>query len=78
MVPRKGFEEKVGSNNLVDKCLDLTGPIEGGDETQPALDNYTDVIGDIDLSTDKLRTENAAKVGRMIQLIVSTQEYRFA
>ena len=78
MVPRKGFEEKVGSNNLVDKCLDLTGPIEGGDETQPALDNYTDVIGDIDLSTDKLKTENAAKVGRMIQLIVSTQEYRFA
>ncbi|MAP37663.1 MAG: hypothetical protein CL698_08480 [Chloroflexi bacterium] len=78
MVPRKGFEEKVGSNDLVDKCLDLTGPIEGGDETQPALDNYTDVIGDIDLSTDKLKTENAAKVGRMIQLIVSTQEYRFA
>ena len=78
MVPRKGFEEKVGSNDLVDKCLDLTGPIEGGDETQPALDNYTDVIGDINLSTDKLRTENAAKVGRMIQLIVSTQEYRFA
>ncbi|MQG01899.1 MAG: hypothetical protein FI714_06730 [SAR202 cluster bacterium] len=78
MVPRKGFEEKVGSNDLVDKCLDLTGPIEGGDETQPALDNYTDVIGDIDLSTDKLRTENAAKVRRMIQLIVSTQEYRFA
>ena len=78
MVPRKGFEEKVESNDLVDKCLDLTGPIEGGDETQPALDNYTDVIGDIDLSTDKLKTENAAKVGRMIQLIVSTQEYRFA
>ena len=78
MVPRNGFEEKVGSNNLVDKCLDLIGPIEGGNETQPALDNYTDVIGDIDLSTDKLRTENAAKVGWMIQLIVSTQEYRFA
>ena len=78
MVPRKGFEEKVKSNDLVDKCLDLTGPIEGGDETQPALDNYTDVIGDINLSTDKLRTENAAKVGRMIQLIGSTQEYRFA
>ena len=77
-MPRKGFEEKVKSNDLVDKCLDLTGPIEGGDETQPALDNYTDVIGDIDLSTDKLKTENAAKVGRMIQLIVSTQEYRFA
>ena len=77
-MPRKGLEEKVESNDLVDKYLDLIGPIEVGDEPQPALDNYTDVIGDIDLSTDKLRTENAAKVGRMIQLIVSTQEYRFA
>ena len=78
MVPWKGFEEKVGSNNLVDKCLDLIGPIEVGDETHAALDNYADAVGDIDLSTDKLRTENAAKVRRMIQLIVSTQEYRFA
>ena len=78
MVPRKGFEEKVGSNDLVDKCLDLIGPIEVGDETHAALDNYADAVGDIDLSTDKLRTENAAKVGRMIQLIVSTREYQFA
>ena len=77
-MPRKGLEEKVGSNDLVDKCLDLIGPIEVGDETHAALDNYADAIGDIDLSTDKLRTENAAKVGRTIQLIVSTQEYRFA
>lgn len=77
-MPRKGLEEKVESNDLVDKCLDLIGPIEVGDETHAALDNYADAIGDIDLSTDKLRTENAAKVGRTIQLIVSTQEYRFA
>ena len=66
MVPRKGLEEKVESNDLIDKCLDLIGPIEVADEPQPALDNYTDVIGVIDLSTDKLRTENAAKIGRMI------------
>ena len=77
-MPRKGLEEKVESNDLVDKCLDLIGPIEVGDETHATLDNYADAIGDIDLSTDKLRTENAAKVGRTIQLIVSTQEYRFA
>ena len=78
MVPRKELGEKVASNDLVDKCLVLIGPIEVGDETHTALDNCANVIGDIDLSTDKLRTENAAKVGRMIQLIVSTQEYRFA
>ena len=68
----------MASNDLVDKCLDLMGPIEVGDETHAALDNYADAVGDIDLSTDKLRTENAAKVGRMIQLIVSTREYQFA
>ena len=74
----KRLGEKVESNDLVDKCLDLMGPIEVGDETHAALDNYADAVGDIDLSTDKLRTENAAKVGRMIQLIVSTREYQFA
>ncbi len=68
----------MAPNDLVYNCLVLIGPIEVGDETHAALDNCANVIGDIDLSTNKLRTENAAKVGRMIQLIVSTQEYRFA
>ena len=68
----------MAPNDLVDKCLVLIGPIEVGDETHAVLDNCANVIGDIDLSTDKLRTENAAKIGWMIQLIVSTQEYRFA
>ena len=72
MVPRNGLGEKVASNNPVDKFLVLIGPIEIGDETHTALDNCANVIGDIDLITDKLRTENAAKVVRMIQLIVST------
>ena len=74
----KRLGEKVESNDLVDKCLDLIGPIEVGDETHAALDNYAVAVGDIDLSTDKLRKDNAAKVGRMIQLIVSTREYQFA
>ena len=56
----------------------LSRYVEVGDETQEALGRYSDAVGDLDLSSDQARTENAEKVARMIQLIVSTREYQFA
>ena len=67
----------VKSDELVDRCLDLIGPIEVSEDTHSALDSYAGAVGDLDLSTDESRTDNAAKIGRMIQLIVSTREYQF-
>ena len=68
----------VKSDELVDRCLDLIGPIEVSEDTHSALDSYAGAVGDLDLSTDESRTDNAAKIGRMIQLIGSTREYQFA
>ena len=70
--------DSVKSGDLLGKCLDLVGMLEVGDETQEALGRYSDAVGDLDLSSDQARTENAEKVARMIQLIVSTREYQFA
>ena len=70
--------DQVKSDDLVGRCLDLIGPIEVGNETHAALSSYADAVGDLDLSTDQARTENAVKIARMIQLIVSTREYQFA
>ncbi len=70
--------DSVKSGDLLGKCLDLVGLLEVGDETQKALGRYSDAVGDLDLSSDQARTENAEKVARMIQLIVSTREYQFA
>ena len=68
----------VSPERLVERCLDLVGPMEVSEGTRAALSNYADSVGDVDLSDDKARTENAGKVARMIQLIVASREYQFA
>ncbi|MDC0034863.1 DUF1800 domain-containing protein [Chloroflexi bacterium] len=84
-VSSPGFREimqrlgaSVKSDELVDRCLDLVGPIEVGDETRAALTNYAEEVGDVDLTSDENKDDNAHKIARMIQLIVSTREYQFA
>jgi uncharacterized protein (DUF1800 family) len=68
----------VESGDLVDRCLDLIGPIEVGEETRIALSKYAEEVGDVNLGTNEDKVENAQKIARMIQLIVSTREYQFA
>ena len=63
---------------LVERCLDLVGPMEVGEDTLSALSAYADSVGDVDLSSDQARTDNAGKVARMLQLIVASREYQFA
>ena len=70
--------DSVQGSELVDRCLDLVGQFDIGAETREALGRYADAVGDIDLSNEQARSENAIKVARMIQLIVSTREYQFA
>ena len=68
----------LSPDDLVDQCLDLIGPLEVGEQTRTALSAYADSVGDIDLSSDQARTDNAGKVARMLQLIVASREYQFA
>ena len=68
----------LSPGQLVDRCLDLVGPLEVGEDTRAALSAYADSVGDVDLASDEARTENAGKVARMLQLIVASREYQFA
>ena len=68
----------LSPEQLVERCLDLIGPLEVGDDTRGALSAYADSVGDVDLSDEVARTENAGKVTRMLQLIVASREYQFA
>ncbi|MXY20186.1 MAG: DUF1800 domain-containing protein [Dehalococcoidia bacterium] len=68
----------LSPDQLVDRCLDLVGPLEVGADTRTALSAYADSVGDVDLGSDEARTENAGKVARMLQLIVASREYQFA
>ena len=78
IIARLAEDGTLSPDQLVDRCLDLVGPIEVGERTQAALSNYADSVGDVDLSTNEARTENAGKVARMLQLIVASREYQFA
>ena len=70
--------KKLNSKDLLDKCLDLIGPLEVSKDTYEALEKYANAVGDIDLDMNEFKQENIEKITRMIQLIVSTREYQFA
>ena len=78
IISRLAQDDTLTPDLLIDRCLDLIGPLEVGDDTRTALSAYATSVGDIDLSSDQARTDNTGKVTRMLQLIVASREYQFA
>ena len=78
IISRLSEDGSLSPEALVERCLDLVGPMEVGEDTLSALSAYADSVGDVDLSSDQARTDNAGKVARMLQLIVASREYQFA
>ncbi len=62
---------------LVDRCLDLLGPMEVTDNTRAELLTHAASNGDL-VWDDDHTAESAQRVAEMMQLIVSTREYMFA
>ncbi|MGQ4810618.1 hypothetical protein NKDENANG_04102 [Candidatus Entotheonellaceae bacterium PAL068K] len=63
---------------LVDDCLDLIGPLPVGDQTRQALCRYAAAGGELCFDTDVERQASCQRIGRLLQLIVASQEYQFA
>ena len=63
---------------FVDGCLDLLGLVEVGGDTLEALLTYAKSEGELRLGTEAEREQGAARVGRMLQVIVASREYQFA
>ena len=78
IISRLSADGSLSPDALIERCLDLVGPMEVGEDTRNALSAYADSVGDVDLSSDQARTDNAGKVARMLQLIVASREYQFA
>ena len=72
------LEGKLSPSELVERCLELVGPLEVGETTQAALIRHANNIGEIDLDSDDARKEHADQIGRILQLIVASREYQFA
>ena len=63
---------------LVERCLDLVGPIPVADETRNALVEFASLQGDLDLRSHVEGDESERRVGNVLRLIASTREYQLA
>jgi uncharacterized protein (DUF1800 family) len=68
----------LAPDTLVDTCLDLLGPLQVSDATRQVLNRYAHTGGELRFGSADEDEASAARIKRMLQLIVATQEYQFA
>ena len=63
---------------LVDRCVDLLGPIEVSDTTRSALIEFASREGNVDLKDHEPGGESEQRVANVLRLVASTREYQLA
>ena len=66
----------ITSDELVDNCLEVLGPLEVLDTTRHGLKNYASKFADLRWSDKSLSSEFDRAAVAIIQLVVSSQEYQ--
>jgi uncharacterized protein (DUF1800 family) len=67
---------QLSSDELVDNCLEVLGPLEVLDTTQSGLKDYAAKFGNLTWSDDTSSGEFDRAAVAIIQLVVSSQEYQ--
>ena len=68
----------LSPDELVDRCLDLLGPITVSAEVQATLVKHVAQRGEVDLRDHQQRDELEQRVGELLSLIASTREFQLA
>ena len=68
----------LSPEQLVERCLDLLGPIPVSDETRASLVEYAARQGEVDLRGHQEGDEAEQAVGNVLRLAASTREYQLA
>ena len=68
---------QITPDALVDRCVELIGPLEISDETRGELLAHAEDEGPISYATDVEYAELSRRVGDMLALIAATVEYQF-
>ncbi|MFP6652647.1 MAG: DUF1800 domain-containing protein [Dehalococcoidia bacterium] len=68
----------MSSDDLVDACLDILGPLDVLDTTRSGLKNYAAKYGELSWGSDDASSQFDDAAVAIIQLIVTTQEYQTA
>jgi uncharacterized protein (DUF1800 family) len=64
--------------DLVDRCLELLGPMQVSDRTRTALIKAASRQGELNLADHQAGDENEERVANMFRLATSTREYQFS
>ncbi len=81
LIDRLASEEDGGMlspESLVDRCLDLLGPLEAPEDTRASLVEYASRLGDVDLKDRERSGEAEQRVSNMLRLVASTREFQLA
>ncbi len=70
--------QPIPPSELVERCLDLMGPMDVAPETRQALLEFAEKGGDLRFDTVEQRQQSEARIGRLLTLIVASREYQFA
>jgi hypothetical protein len=68
----------LSPEELVDRCLDLMGPLEVLESTRNELVDRARTAGEVPVGTATEKAEFDRRVALMLQLIVATREFQFA
>ncbi len=68
----------LSPEELVDKCLDLLGPIPASEETRSSLIEYASANGDVDLRKHQPGDDAEQRVGDVLRLVASSREFQLA
>ena len=66
------------ADELVDRCLDIIGPVEVSDDTRKVLTAHAGRQGEIDLGSREAGGDADRRVGDLLGLIGSTREFQMA
>lgn len=68
----------LSPDELVDRCLDLVGPLPVSEETRASLTDHVAMRGDLHLTGSRQGDESEQRVGELLSLIAATPEFHFA
>jgi uncharacterized protein (DUF1800 family) len=69
---------RLAPDSVVDRCLDLMGPLHVDAGTRQQLVDHLAAAGDIDFAADAGPSSAAERIRELLQLIVATREYQLA
>ena len=73
-----GGDSAITPEALVDRCLEMIGPIEVSDDTRTELVTHAEDEGPLAWGTGDEYEVSSRRVGEMLSLIAATTEYQFA